>query len=102
MTDSSLKVSDDADKDVQKTPNRVALADLEANIDSVEYINPQTDPLFTIAVVKLKNGFVVIGESAAADPENFNADLGKKFALETAQRKIWPLMGYALRAKLAA
>lgn len=97
---SSLQVTDDQAKAVQKTPNRVALTDLEANIQAVEYINPGIDPLLTIAVIKLKNGFLVTGESAAADPENFNADLGKQFALEAAKRKIWPLMGYALREQL--
>lgn len=98
----SLKDADDAAAAVQKTPNRVTLADLEANVESVEFINPETDKLFTIAVVKLKNGFIVTGESAAADPANFNAELGQRFAKESALRKVWPLMGYALRDKLAA
>lgn len=97
----SLEESDKAAAAVQKTPNRVTLADLEANVDSVEFINPESDPLFTIAVVKLKNGYVVTGESAAADPANFNAELGQKFAKEAALKKVWPLMGYALRDKLA-
>jgi hypothetical protein len=38
---------------------------------------------------------------ARASPENFNADLGRKFAYEDAVRQLWPLMGYALRDKLA-
>lgn len=97
----SLEESDKAAAAVQKTPNRVTLADLEANVESVEFINPETDKLFTIAVVKLKNGFIATGESAAADPANFNAELGQKFAKEAALRKVWPLMGYALREKLA-
>ena len=99
---SSLEVSDQQAAEVQKTPNRVTLADLESNVESVEFINPQTDPLFTLAIVKLKNGYIVTGESAAADPANFNAELGQKFAKEAALRKVWPLMGYALREKLAA
>lgn len=102
MTTSSLQVSDNAAAAVQVTPNRVTLEQLEANVESVEFISPTIDPLFTIAVVKLKNGFVVTGESAAADPANYNAELGQKFAKESALRKVWPLMGYALREKLAA
>lgn len=99
---SSLEVTDDEAKKVQKTENRVTLADVDAAVDDVEYINPTNTPQMTIAIVKLKNGFVVIGESAPADPANFNAELGQKFALETAKRKIWPLLGFALCEKLAA
>lgn len=99
---SSLQVTDEQSAAVAKTPNRVALSDVEAKISNVEYINPSTSPQLTIAVVKLNNGFVVLGESAPADPVNFNAELGQKFALENATRKIWPLMGFALCEKLAA
>lgn len=103
MTDqSSLQVTDAQSAAVQKTPNRVSLADLEAKVTDVEYINPASSPQMTIAVVKLNNGFIVLGESAPADPANFNAELGQKFALENAKRKIWPLMGFALCEKLAA
>lgn len=102
MTRSSLQVSDDESAAVQKTPNRVTLESLEAKVVSVEYFNPETAPQFTMAIVKTKNGFVVTGESAPADPANFNEELGKKFALEAAMRKLWPLEGYLLCEKLAA
>ena len=35
-------------------------------------------------------------------PENFDAELGRKIARQNAVAKIWPLMGYELRSKLAA
>ncbi len=57
--------------------------------------------LLSICILVMRNGFVVIGKSAPASPENFNADLGKQFAYEDAVRQLWPLMGYALREKLA-
>lgn len=99
---SSLKVTDEQSAAVQKTPNRVTLEQLESAIEQVEYLNPELAPQFTLAIIKMKNGYVVIGESAPADPANFNAELGKKFAYENAVRKIWPLMGFALCEKLAA
>lgn len=102
MDNSSLKVTDEQSAAVQKTPNRVSLADVEGKVSDIEYINPASSPQLTIAVVKLNNGYVVLGESAPADPANFNADLGKKFAYENAIRKVWPLMGFALCEKLAA
>jgi hypothetical protein len=57
--------------------------------------------LLTFCVLVLKNGFTVTGESACASPENFDAEIGKKIALENAKQKIWPLMGYALKESLA-
>lgn len=56
----------------------------------------------TICVLVLKNGFTIIGKSACASPENFDADLGHKIAREDARRQIWALEGYLLRSKLAA
>src|SRR4030067_800541 len=56
----------------------------------------------TVCCLKLKNGFTVTGESAAASPENFDVEIGKKIARSNARDKIWALEGYALREKLAA
>lgn len=57
--------------------------------------------LLTFCVLVLSNGFTVTGESACASPENFNAEIGNKIARTNAVNKVWPLMGYALRNKLA-
>lgn len=57
--------------------------------------------LLTFCVLVLNNGFTVTGESACASPENFNAEIGNKIARTNAVNKVWPLMGYALRNKLA-
>jgi hypothetical protein len=56
----------------------------------------------TVCALTLKNGFQVVGESAAASPANFDADLGRKIARDNARGKIWALEGYLLRSKLAA
>lgn len=55
----------------------------------------------TFCVLVLKNGFTVTGESACASPENFDAELGRKIARRNAEAKIWPLLGYEPRTKLA-
>jgi hypothetical protein len=57
---------------------------------------------FSICLLVMRNGFVVIGKSAPASPENFDPELGRTYAYEDAVRQLWPLMGYALRDKLAA
>ncbi len=58
--------------------------------------------IMTLCFVVMQNGFIVVGKSAPASPENFNAELGKKLAYEDAVRQIWPLMGFALKDRLAA
>ena len=57
--------------------------------------------LLTFCVLVLRNGFIVTGESACASPENFDADVVKRIARTNAVNKIWPLMGYELKSKLA-
>ena len=99
------------------TAPRVTLTDIEDNIASEWYFNagdavipdgfqppvPSRSPLYllTLCVLVLKNGFTVTGESACASPENFDAELGRKIARQNAVQKIWPLMGYALKERLA-
>lgn len=55
----------------------------------------------TVCCLTLKNGFTVTGESACASPKNFNAEIGQKIARENARDKIWPLLGFRLRDRLA-
>ena len=97
----SLKMGDDAAAAVQKTPNRVTLDSMIAKIEAEEYIHPDVMPHLTICVLRLTNGFSLVGKSAPADAGNFDAELGQKFAREDAIRQMWPLEGYALRERLA-
>lgn len=99
------------------TAPRITRVDIEANIDSEHYftaadgqrgacgvdVSGLGDPLelLTFCVLVLRNGFTVTGESACASPENFDADLGRKIARQNAVAKIWPLMGYELKCRLA-
>ena len=97
------------------TAPRVTPEDIEANIDSEHYFTASQGVigsggevefgspllLLTFCVLVLRNGFTVTGESACASPENFDADLGRKIARQNAINKAWPLMGYALKERLA-
>lgn len=58
--------------------------------------------LLSICILVMQNGFTVIGKSAPASPENFNVELGQRFAYDDAVRQLWPLMGFALRDRLTA
>lgn len=100
------------------TAPRVTPADIEAEIASEHYFTAYDGakaafndipsaarhalPLLTFCVLVLKNGFTVTGESACASPENFDAEIGRKIARQNAVQKIWPLLGFRLRDKLAA
>ena len=100
-----------------KTAARVTPQDIERAIASEHYftagqaVEQQTAPheqiptslyLLTFCVLTLRNGFTVTGESACASPENFDVQIGRAIARENAVQKIWPLLGYELRTKLAA
>lgn len=98
---------------------RVTPADVEANIvnefffsaedgvvgshrgAAVHSDQPHSLSMLTFCALVLRNGYTVTGESACASPENFNAEIGRRIARENAVAKIWPLMGYELRTKLA-
>lgn len=56
----------------------------------------------TVCALTLRNGFQVIGESAAASPANFDESIGRKISRDNARNKIWALEGYALRNRLSA
>jgi hypothetical protein len=62
---------------------------------------PDPLELLTFCVLVLRNGFTVTGESACASPENYNKAIGERIARENAVAKIWPLMGYELRTRIA-
>ena len=113
--------------DAKAVAPRITPADIEANIFSEHYFTARDGrrgaiqdgtyagrerptfgdadlvrlDLLTFCVLMLRNGFMVTGESACASPENFDAEIGRKIARENAISKIWTLMGYELRTKLA-
>lgn len=120
-------MDDKIEKEIQAkglTAPRITPADIEANIVGEFYFSaadgylsapcfdpsgqqtdvlpaPQSLELLTFCVLVLRNGFTVTGESACASPENFDAEVGRKIARANAINKVWPLMGYELRSKLA-
>ena len=96
------------------TAPRVSLDDIDYAIAAENYFtagaaanaleqpsSPALD-LLTICILTTRNGFTVIGKSAPASPENFDADKGRTFARDDAVRQLWPLMGFALRERLAS
>lgn len=117
----ALQADEDASAAAVKNPgNRVSLGNIKDHIANVAYMTghafaefanggqdlPQTIApslqATTVALVTLQNGFSAVGLSCPVDPQNFDAELGKKFAYEDAVRKLWPVLGYAKKLELAA
>jgi hypothetical protein len=87
---SSLKITDAEAQAVAKAP-RVTPANMEARIrnrydfTAAQAVNTVGHPvpsdkeldILSVCILVMKNGFVMIGKSALASPDNFNADLGK-------------------------
>lgn len=98
-----------------RTAPRVSLQDIQNAIASTQFVtgkealgampvNSHTAAalsVLTICLIVMNNGFTIVGKSAPASPENFDPKLGCTLAYEDAIRQIWPLMGFALRDKLA-
>ena len=81
------------------TAPRVPPHQLDAKITGEQYhVFPGTT--LTVCCLTLENGFTVTGQSAAASPENFNHEIGRKIARADAREKIWQLEGYLLRERL--
>lgn len=118
MTESSLEVTERTSA-ARATHPRVRLADIEAAIEhrididgatltilakqadgKLGYMVPKPLETLRICLLVMRNGFVVIGKSAPASPENYDAGLGMQYAYEDAVRQLWPLMGFALRDRL--
>jgi hypothetical protein len=84
---------------------RVTLSELDANIVHTEIVKhvSQSGQILRWAVLTTKSGFAVTGRpSAAVCAENDDPKLGERIATENARQELWPLMGYALRERLAA
>lgn len=108
----SLQVTDAESAAIAVAP-RVSLASMEEKIaakheftmgEALTALGHPNSPEFdilSVCVLKMQNGFTVIGKAAPASAANFNRELGRKFAYEDAVRQLWPLEGYALRERLS-
>lgn len=81
------------------TAPRITLEHIESVIASQQF-HVFAGSQLTVCCLTLNNGFTVTGESACASPENFNAELGEKIALQKAKDKIWAIEGYLLKQRL--
>lgn len=79
-------------------PNKITPEFLQSEIVDVEY--RRLTGTMTHCTITVVNGFTFTGESACADPSNFDKELGERFALEDAKRKMWVPYGFLLKEHL--
>ena len=83
---------------------RITPTDIEANIADVEIVKhvSKTGQVLRWAVITTSNGYAVVGKpSCAVSSANDNAEIGEKIAITNSREEMWPLMGYALKERLA-
>ncbi len=83
---------------------RVTLDELKANIVHSEIVKTISHggQVLRWAVLTTRSGFAVTGRpSVSVSPENDDVEIGESVAIDNATNELWPLMGYALKEKLA-
>lgn len=80
-----------------KTAPRVTEQSIKDAIAKVEYVE---HGLLTICIITMKNGWMQTGVSAPASPENFDPEVGKRYAYDNAFKPLWQMEGYLLRQRL--
>lgn len=90
----------------EKAHRKVTEESIKAKIKRITYSNEHFKTPFespersinctTICMITMKNGFTVIGHSTPADPRNYNAAVGRRYAYDNAFRQLWQLEGYLL------
>jgi len=90
------------------TAERVTLEQVEGSIEGEWYFTgsqairsdePEDLSRVTICLLRMMNGFVVLGHSAPASAANFDAEIGKRLARERAIMQIWQLLGFELKTR---
>lgn len=92
-----------ADRNILDGLNKVPFEHIQKLKESLEYKYARVDDTtVTGCWAFLPNGFqIAYGESACVDPDNFDFELGKKYAkeraIQAAENKLWELEGYLLK-----
>ena len=82
------------------TGPRITQAHVEREIkEEMYHVFPGTE--VTVCCLKLQNDYTVVGMSACASPENFDAEMGRKISRDKAAQEIWTLEAYLLKERLS-
>lgn len=80
--------------------NKLTLEDIKAKIKPESRAVIMLSDTVILVSLTLINGYVVTGQSACLDIDNFDEDIGVEIATNNAIGKIWELEGYLLKEAL--
>lgn len=81
-----------------KTAPKVTEESIKAKIKSVNYETiVYGDTIGTLCIIQMENGWMSTGFAAPVSSENFDRDVGKRYAYDKAFQPLWQLEGYLLR-----
>lgn len=80
---------------------KIEKQDLVEKIAATEYFRSAANPLLTVCILTLDNGFSAVGKSCCLAPETFDEQVGCDYAFEDAVDQLWELHGYHLRELMA-
>jgi hypothetical protein len=98
MTEEELKIENELQEKGLTSAPRLTPQAIDDTIVRETY-ESYTGTTLTVCVLFLKNGFQVVGHSAAVSIENFDPEVGRKIAYDNARNKIWMLEGYLLKQR---
>ena len=81
---------------------RITCEDIDMAVATARRVDYFRFPYTTMTVccLVLANGFAVVGKSAAVSEDNFDAEIGRKVALEDAENQLWSYLGFRLKQAL--
>lgn len=96
----AISTQDATERALEKPLPKVTQATIQDHIAEIEYIYPAMLTTMTICIIRMVNGFIVLGKSAPVSEGNFDRDIGKRFAYDDAFKQLWQLEGYLLKQRI--
>lgn len=82
----------------REIPNPITKEFLEAEVQSVKFTH--ITGTLTHCAITVEGGFIFTGESACADPANYDPVIGEQYAYEKAIDSMWLPYGFLLKRQL--
>lgn len=82
----------------REMPNPITKEFLEAEVQSIKFTH--ITGTLTHCAITVEGGFIFTGESACADPANYDPVIGEKYAYEKAIDSMWLPYGFLLKHQL--
>lgn len=80
--------------------NKVTQEKINALLNSAETEEYTFHGKQHVVSYRFPNGFAIIGVGSCVDPANFDIELGRKYAREQVENRLWELEGYLLQEDL--